>query len=48
MFGDQSVREIHVLTFKVERIITELSSELDETPDNNYIISSLKPNVIHA
>ena len=37
-------KEIKVL----ERIITELTSELDETPDNNYIISSLKPNVIHA
>ena len=42
----ESIEEKNIT--ELEKIVTELTIDLDETPDNVYMQSSLRLNIIHA
>ena len=42
----QAIQDRNIKT--LENIVQELSGDLDETPDNDYVVSCLRLNIIHA
>ena len=42
----EAIRDKDVKT--IERLVQEVSTDLDESPDSNYVASVLKLNVIHG